>query len=268
MWVEGYGMPKVLVVARAHSISPSMIMRRVLKQRVLAFWSRIVRKFHLDAPRLTPRTAAAVYLFRSSRGWSTPSGMAKDFQVTTVGGCGIVRHPLDEQAHDQPACREESATGWQAKEQLRRVNSKVGRCRDSQSIQKRSLHCATQWERHVFITPQATQSAPRFETRACKHHVGRSSSLLRPWRHLANSQIGDADRQGQRVGAKLRSAHEGGFARWLASSFMVGLFMYGGDQFARCHGIPSPKLAAVTSQASECQRKNQQCNLGGGSFLS
>mmetsp|Transcript_68515 Transcript_68515/g.205239 ORF Transcript_68515/g.205239 Transcript_68515/m.205239 type:complete len:636 (+) Transcript_68515:126-2033(+) len=56
----------ILLVAQAHGVSPSRIFRRVLARRLRSFKSLLARAFHLNKLRLTPRSAAAVYYFRTA----------------------------------------------------------------------------------------------------------------------------------------------------------------------------------------------------------
>ena len=67
LWTEGR-LPKILLIARAHAISPRTLIKRVAirEARHLKRW--LIHRFGLDQPRLTPRAAAAVYRFRLARG--------------------------------------------------------------------------------------------------------------------------------------------------------------------------------------------------------
>jgi len=67
LWIEGR-LPKILLVARAHSVPLSTIVSRVLLRRGKTLRRLLVTKLKLDMPRLSPQTVAAIYQFRSTRG--------------------------------------------------------------------------------------------------------------------------------------------------------------------------------------------------------
>ena len=83
LWMEGY-MPKILLVARAHAISPSKIIRNVLARQARSLKRKVAHILKLDAPVVTPRTAAAIYQFRTVHG--TPPAGVPDLMLPIVKG--------------------------------------------------------------------------------------------------------------------------------------------------------------------------------------
>ncbi|KAL1527507.1 hypothetical protein AB1Y20_008897 [Prymnesium parvum] len=67
LWIESC-VPKVILLARAHSVSPSTIMRRVLARRWVDFLRRVRRALRVDTAALTPRFAMSVHRVRAARG--------------------------------------------------------------------------------------------------------------------------------------------------------------------------------------------------------
>jgi len=73
--VADCSLPKILLVARAHSISPGTILRRVLARRANDFKQGVARRLRLDALRLTPQAAAAVVHFKKTHGQPAPTNV-------------------------------------------------------------------------------------------------------------------------------------------------------------------------------------------------
>jgi hypothetical protein len=88
LWIEGY-LPKILLVARAHSISPFMLVERVLLRKLAAFKVRVTHALRLDVLRIPPSTAAAILHFRSTaaarRRSTMPMGVDHDVMIVTTG---------------------------------------------------------------------------------------------------------------------------------------------------------------------------------------
>ena len=81
-------MPKLLLVAQAHGMPPSTIFQRVLSRRVRAARRRAVHVLRLDAPRLTPRSAAAIVKFRATAAFvrtTLPAGVPSAVQPVALG---------------------------------------------------------------------------------------------------------------------------------------------------------------------------------------
>ncbi|KAL1496398.1 hypothetical protein AB1Y20_016353 [Prymnesium parvum] len=70
-WIEGH-VPHILLVARAHSLPPQVILKRVLQRRLHDLSAKLVRWLRLDVPRVSPLARAAILQFRSTRGWKLP----------------------------------------------------------------------------------------------------------------------------------------------------------------------------------------------------
>ncbi|KAL1525655.1 hypothetical protein AB1Y20_020505 [Prymnesium parvum] len=70
-WIEGH-VPHILLVARAHSLPPQVILKRVLQRRLHDLNAKLVRWLRLDVPRLSPLARAAILQFRTTRGWRPP----------------------------------------------------------------------------------------------------------------------------------------------------------------------------------------------------
>jgi len=66
LWITGL-VPTILLVAQAHSMTPSTILIRVLARRARGAKRCIAHFLHLDVPHLTPWAAAAVYSFHGKR---------------------------------------------------------------------------------------------------------------------------------------------------------------------------------------------------------
>jgi len=64
LWMEGY-VPRFLLVARAHSVSPFGILITALKLRVRLLRVKVVHALRLDRPRLSLATTTAIYQFRT-----------------------------------------------------------------------------------------------------------------------------------------------------------------------------------------------------------
>ena len=67
LYAAGY-VPKILLVARAHSVSPWRIIRNVSARRARYVLQWLRKVLRLDVPRLSPRVAAAVLNFRTTHG--------------------------------------------------------------------------------------------------------------------------------------------------------------------------------------------------------
>jgi len=65
--------PKLLLVARAHAVSPATILKRMLGLRARELQRRITKKLGLDILRVTWRLAASIYEFRSAAARSAPA---------------------------------------------------------------------------------------------------------------------------------------------------------------------------------------------------
>ena len=63
-WVEG-NLPKILLIARAHSISPLTILRRVLVRKARQLKRQLAHAAGLESPYVTPQIAQAIYHFRT-----------------------------------------------------------------------------------------------------------------------------------------------------------------------------------------------------------
>ena len=86
LWIEGY-VPRIILMTRAHSISPSTIIKRLISRRAQELKHRTMHLLRLDVPHLTPRTAAAILQFRTSRGRSAPpANTPKDLLPVVTGG--------------------------------------------------------------------------------------------------------------------------------------------------------------------------------------
>jgi len=86
----GY-MPKLFLVAAAHSVSPSTVLTRVIRRRAHYLGNQARHWLGLDVPRLSPRTAAAVVKFRAARGWPCPSGdVPPEVQPLATGNSATV----------------------------------------------------------------------------------------------------------------------------------------------------------------------------------
>ena len=73
-------LPKMLLVAREHAISPSTLLQRVAVRRIRRFRQRAAQLLGLDQPRLLPHAYAAVWFWKLRRGhaprMSTPPSFA------------------------------------------------------------------------------------------------------------------------------------------------------------------------------------------------
>mmetsp|Transcript_34887 Transcript_34887/g.96345 ORF Transcript_34887/g.96345 Transcript_34887/m.96345 type:complete len:1229 (-) Transcript_34887:3353-7039(-) len=87
LWAEGYA-PRILLVARAHSLSPWQIAKILLARRVQKMRRRVVHALHLDAQRLTARAAAAIYKFRFAHGQTPPAGLPPKLLPAVKGTMG------------------------------------------------------------------------------------------------------------------------------------------------------------------------------------
>eukprot|EP00966_Prymnesium_polylepis_P135653 3135850-Prymnesium_polylepis.2 len=67
--IEGYA-PRAVLLARAHSVSPTTVLRRVLARKVRNFTRRVVSALRHEGPYLSPSSSFAILRFRSTRGWN------------------------------------------------------------------------------------------------------------------------------------------------------------------------------------------------------
>ena len=70
-WIEG-NLPQVVLVARAHSISPWTVIRKYYRRRLGDLVARLHRALGWNEPHLSLRTVIDIYRFRKMRG-SSPS---------------------------------------------------------------------------------------------------------------------------------------------------------------------------------------------------
>ena len=78
-------LPKIVLVARAHGMSPMQILQKVAARRAEDAKRKMIQKLRLDIPRLTPSNAAHILQFRSSRGHRPPAGVPEELTLITIG---------------------------------------------------------------------------------------------------------------------------------------------------------------------------------------
>jgi len=84
LWFTGH-LPRIFLVAKAHSVSPSTIVRRVASRRIQLLKRRVFKTLHLDVTRLAPRTAASILQFRTMRGRTPPANTPKNMLPIATG---------------------------------------------------------------------------------------------------------------------------------------------------------------------------------------
>jgi hypothetical protein len=84
LWLAGH-VPKILLVATAHSVSPWQIAQKVLARKMQNVKRRVAHALRLDRPRLTPRKATDVLKFRSARGRAPSAGVPEKVRPIAVG---------------------------------------------------------------------------------------------------------------------------------------------------------------------------------------
>ena len=84
LYTVGY-VPKILLVARAHSVSPRTILYNVMARKVhhVVRWGR--HALRLDTARLSPRTAAAVLKFRTTHGGVPSAETPEELMAVATG---------------------------------------------------------------------------------------------------------------------------------------------------------------------------------------
>eukprot|EP00966_Prymnesium_polylepis_P328538 7384345-Prymnesium_polylepis.1 len=93
VWLTGH-LPKIVLVARAHGVSPWRIFQNMLARSLRALTRRVAHALQLDVPRLTPLTVAAILQFRASRGRTPPAGVPERF--LTIASGDVVELHIDE----------------------------------------------------------------------------------------------------------------------------------------------------------------------------
>jgi len=78
-------LPRVFLVAKAHSVSPLTIVRRVAARRLRALKHQAIKRLHLDVTRLAPSTAAAILQFRTMRGRTPPASTPEKMLPIATG---------------------------------------------------------------------------------------------------------------------------------------------------------------------------------------
>ena len=84
LWVTGY-VPKFVLVARSHSVSPSRIIKKVLSRKARYGKRRLAHALRLDVPRLSPRIAALVLEFRTGHRRVPPADTPKELLPVATG---------------------------------------------------------------------------------------------------------------------------------------------------------------------------------------
>jgi len=84
LYYAGY-VPKVIRLASTHSLSVGQIAKRVARRRTREIRRRLAKALRFDSQRLTPRKAAAVLKYRSTRGRAPPPGVAKELLPIVTG---------------------------------------------------------------------------------------------------------------------------------------------------------------------------------------
>eukprot|EP00966_Prymnesium_polylepis_P219257 5072914-Prymnesium_polylepis.1 len=112
----GY-VPKIILVGRAHGVSPSTVFMKVVSRRVERLKHQAVSIFHLDAALLTPQMALAVFEFRKTGAGSAKGqskGVPEEVRPITVGSLAIL-HLKDFFPHTECFCHvdlESHAIRW------------------------------------------------------------------------------------------------------------------------------------------------------------
>jgi len=84
LWLTGR-VPKIFLVAKAHSVSPLTIIRRIVTRRFNLIRRYVLRHLHLDAPRLSPAAAAGIFQFRTTKGHPPPVGTPESMVPAATG---------------------------------------------------------------------------------------------------------------------------------------------------------------------------------------
>ena len=78
----------IILVAREHAVSPTVILRRVAARKVQWLRQRALRFLGLDRPRIYPHTATAIWLWRSQRGRKPPTNTPAALAPVAAGTVG------------------------------------------------------------------------------------------------------------------------------------------------------------------------------------
>jgi len=87
LWITGY-VPKILLVAKAHSVPPQTIFLRVCARRLLNLRRRIILFVGVENTLMSPRTAASVKWFRTVGGKSASPNTPPEFIQLATGVVG------------------------------------------------------------------------------------------------------------------------------------------------------------------------------------
>jgi hypothetical protein len=90
LWITGR-VPTVLLIAKAHSMSPTTIMKRVLVRKSRYVRRSVVYWLRLDVLSVGPRDAVDIFRFRATRGRMAPTGVPDSVQRVVVGSVAELR---------------------------------------------------------------------------------------------------------------------------------------------------------------------------------